>query len=677
MGKLLTKRTRYTRFSPSATNIAPELRCRQCACVADADSPPQRKYTMRLINARTLEIVEFLSEGQGPPFVILSHTWEDEECTLQQMQASDDISVVRRKGYKKIQSCCEQALKDGFEWAWIDTCCIDKMSTAELSEAINSMFRWYRTAQICYAFLADVHNVTQLANSRWFKRGWTLQELVAPSTVWFYDSSWRYLGSKDDLQKELEEITSIDTDVLTKGTIETISIARRMSWAAKRQTTRIEDQAYSLLGIFDVNMPLLYGEGKRAFTRLQEEIMKISDDQSLFAWGLPDTCSTIQELLASFPQPKLKDMHGLFADSPADFSHTDRVQVLKDLHTTFPAMVTNSGVRIELQVFQVPQSQLQFAAIYCTLKGWFKHYLAFPMIRWNSRWYARCGELVLIAVTDLVPPSSSTPYRQPSAILIKSPSTPFKEPVVSNKFRLVYVANHYHRTYKLIDVLCSDHTTYDIMHQEATLSLDKDSLHAAFVYDVSAINPVLMFPHIQSDRRLQAKPDIRLHITYHGNTTTVTADGQPFADKYKYLGRPFAVLVGGTIQDPWVKVMLMLDDDNPDRDFHELHAASEGLVRSCTTRKQVAKMLQEGIPSQPLLEHRTYHDSHPILNWSWSRPAPIHSISTDVRLHAHANVQMVSSNLVERSLALFVELKESVEFVQKELPNWWSYSSEG
>lgn len=609
--------------------------------------------------------------------MILSHTWEDEECTLQQMQASSEASVLGRKGYKKIQSCCKQALKDGFEWAWIDTCCIDKTSTAELSEAINSMFRWYRIAQICYAFLADVHDATRLANSRWFTRGWTLQELVAPSTVWFYDYNWQYLGSKDDLQKELEDITSIDTDVLTRGTIETISIARRMSWAAKRQTTRIEDQAYCLLGIFDVNMPLLYGEGKRAFTRLQEEIMKISDDESLFAWGLPDTCLTTQEFLASFQQPKLEDMHGLLADSPADFSHADRMHVLKDLHTTFPAMVTNSGVRIELQVFQVPNSQLRFAAIYCTLTGWFKHYLAFPMVQWNSRWYARCGDLVLIAVTDLVPPSSSTPYRQPSAILIKSPNTPFKEPVVSNNLRLVYVGNQYHRTYKLIDVLCSGHTTYDIMRQEATLSLDKDSLHAAFIYDISTITPVDLFPNVQSDNRLRAKPNRKLQITFHGDTTTVTALGQPFADRYKCFGRPFAVLVGGTIQDPWVKVMLMLDDDNPDRDFHEVHAANKGLVRCCTTRKQVAKMLQEGIPNQPLLQPRTYHDSHPILNWSWSRPGPDRSLATDVRLHAHASVQMVSSNLVERSLALFVELKGTAEFAQTELPNWWSYSSEG
>jgi hypothetical protein len=227
---------------------------------------------MRLIHATTLEIYEFLNEAQIPPFAILSHTWGEEECTLQQMQDPIASLVSRRKGYKKIQLCCEQALKDGLGWAWIDTyaplwpnpwyrkltgsrsCCIDKTSTAELSEAINSMFRWYREATLCYAYLADVTEVSQIENSRWFTRGWTLQELVAPATVWFYTLDWKYLGSKLDLQSEIRYITGIDTEVLTTGELEMVSIARRMSWAAKRQTTRIEDQAYSLMGIFDVSM---------------------------------------------------------------------------------------------------------------------------------------------------------------------------------------------------------------------------------------------------------------------------------------------------------------------------------------------------------------------------------------------------------------------------------------
>ncbi|KAH4479658.1 hypothetical protein HBH89_251970, partial [Parastagonospora nodorum] len=482
---------------------------------------------MRLINARTLEIVEFLSEGQIPSFVILSHTWEDEECTLQQMRTPDHTEIYRRKGYKKIQSCCKQALKDGFEWAWIDTCCIDKTSTAELSEAINSMFRWYRKARACYAFLADLHEITQLASSRWFTRGWTLQELVAPSTVWFYDSNWEFLGSKEDLRKELEEITGIDIDVLANGSIGSISIARRMSWAAKRQTTRIEDQAYSLLG---------------------------------------------------------------------------------DLNPALPPLVTNNGVRIELQIFTEPQSQLQFAVICCTLKDWFRHYLAFPIIRWNSTWYTRCGELVLIAVTDLVPPSSRTPFGLTSVIRIKSPEAPITEPVVLNIILLVNVADIYGHPYQLIDVYCSAHATYDVIRKEISFTQDKDGLHAAFVYDSATIDPLLLFPSIGFDRRLRAKAGSKLHIIRQGDTTLVSGYDELSLDFFKYFYRPFAVLVGGTIKDPWVKTMLILNDDNPDSDFHRMHATSEEFVRSCITKKQLVSLIQKEKPDNPLSQHQTYHD---------------------------------------------------------------------
>ena len=147
--------------------------------------------------------------------------------------------------------------------------CIDKRSSAELSEAMNSMFRWYATANVCYAYLSDVEakhcpsdtNVSeQLRRSRWFTRGWTLQELIAPTKVHFYDKRWILLGDKIGLLKDLVEITRIDEDVLrSRHALRRISVAEKMSWAAERTTSRIEDQAYSLLGIFDVNMPMLYG----------------------------------------------------------------------------------------------------------------------------------------------------------------------------------------------------------------------------------------------------------------------------------------------------------------------------------------------------------------------------------------------------------------------------------
>ncbi|KAI6002305.1 hypothetical protein F5J12DRAFT_906395 [Pisolithus orientalis] len=148
-------------------------------------------------------------------------------------------------------------MRDGYTWLWIDTCCIDKRSSAELSEAINSMYRWYRNSQMCYVYLND-----------WFSRGWTLQELVAPKEAEFFNKSWVSIGIKQDLTSLLEDITRIPEKSVR-------AVAHIMSWAADRKTTRVEDRAYSLLGLFGVNMPMLYGEGSKAFQRLQLEIIRM------------------------------------------------------------------------------------------------------------------------------------------------------------------------------------------------------------------------------------------------------------------------------------------------------------------------------------------------------------------------------------------------------------------
>ncbi|KAI0023946.1 HET-domain-containing protein [Xylariomycetidae sp. FL0641] len=214
---------------------------------------------MRLLNSKTYEVHEFPGDDASRQYAIF--------------------------GYTKIKHCCDQARRDGLGWAWVDTCCIDKTSTAELSEAINSMFQWYRDATICYVYLSDIDNRSDIPNSRWCTRGWTLQELIAPRDMRFYSSSWEYLCSRSELLEELHSATKIEHSVLSTGVFSDICVARKMAWAANRQTTRIEDQAYSLLGIFDVNMPLLYGEGTKSFIRLQEEIIKVSDDHTLFAWA--------------------------------------------------------------------------------------------------------------------------------------------------------------------------------------------------------------------------------------------------------------------------------------------------------------------------------------------------------------------------------------------------------
>ncbi|KAF2743086.1 HET-domain-containing protein, partial [Sporormia fimetaria CBS 119925] len=273
---------------------------------------------MRLIDAATLKLHNFTSSPTGTPaYAILSHTWGPSEVGFRELR---DLGVsvraarertMSKAGYYKIKKCCSQALEDGLKWVWVDTCCIDKRSSAELSEAINSMFQWYRNAVKCYAYLDDIDiygptrsgrresissdarlgaqigiiSEQELSKARWFTRGWTLQELIAPKRVIFYDRAWIRLGDKFTMKKKLSRITGIGESVLETGNLDTETICQRMTWASCRRTTRVEDIAYCLMGIFDVNMPLLYGEGEKAFVRLQEEIMKDSDDETLFAWN--------------------------------------------------------------------------------------------------------------------------------------------------------------------------------------------------------------------------------------------------------------------------------------------------------------------------------------------------------------------------------------------------------
>ncbi|KAI6022057.1 heterokaryon incompatibility protein-domain-containing protein, partial [Pisolithus marmoratus] len=236
-------------------------------------------------------------------YAILSHRWGtevdyDEMTGLMKMDEQDRDDVRQRDGYQKIVKCCEQVARDGYTRLWIDTCCIDKRSSAELSEAINSMYRWYRNAQRCYVYLGDVDESTfpteqdfsKFGKSNgwpeWFSRGWTLQELIAPKEVEFFNKNWVSIGTKQDLTSTLEDITRIPSEVLRSGRVAGgySSVAQIMSWAADRKTTRVEDRAYSLLGLFGVNMPMLYGEGSGAFQRLQLEIIRVSSDHSILAW---------------------------------------------------------------------------------------------------------------------------------------------------------------------------------------------------------------------------------------------------------------------------------------------------------------------------------------------------------------------------------------------------------
>lgn len=268
---------------------------------------------MRLINTYTLSFTEFLGDDI-PPYAILSHTWEDEEVSLQEM-TDRPPDLTYKKGYRKVLDYCRLAAQQGYSWVWVDTCCIDKTSTAELSESINSMFRWYQEAAVCHVFLSDLpigaDFKTALADCRWFTRGWTLQELIAPRVVEFYDRVWVMRGTKRDLVDELSAITGVlDRVLLWTPALYKVSVGARMSWAANRETTRPEDMAYCLLGIFDVNMPMLYGEGKKAFRRLQEAIIRQSNDLTIFAFG-----ENLADNLEDQQSPSL------LANSPSDFNN--------------------------------------------------------------------------------------------------------------------------------------------------------------------------------------------------------------------------------------------------------------------------------------------------------------------------------------------------------------------
>ena len=288
---------------------------------------------MRLINVRTLQLEEYFG-GDIPKYAILSHTWGKEEITFEEFGTA---LAEQKQGYQKIKSTCELAATQGYYYVWVDTCCIVKTSSAELSEAINSMCAWYQESSVCYVYLVDVDRsgfTESFPRSRWFTRGWTLQELIAPDNVVFLDKDWNHLGTKIDMRKEVSHCAGIKEHALISLDVaRSMSIAERMSWASHRSTTRVEDRAYSLLGLFDVNMPLLYGEGVKAFVRLQEEILKTSTDQSIFAWGLAaDTNLSFQQLSNSIPDhdplapPESYSLSGPLAPFPDMFGKSSGVR---------------------------------------------------------------------------------------------------------------------------------------------------------------------------------------------------------------------------------------------------------------------------------------------------------------------------------------------------------------
>ncbi|KAI1380586.1 heterokaryon incompatibility protein-domain-containing protein [Hypoxylon crocopeplum] len=315
---------------------------------------------MRLLHTQTYELKTFTQDI--PPYAILSHTWGEEEVSFRNI--TDREARNKLKGWSKVVNYCRRADRDGWNYVWIDTCCINKNDTTELGEAINSMFRWYEEAQVCYAYLADVPPlyrstdrdvksypwVWHFRSSRWFTRGWTLQELLAPSFLLFVDCSWGTIGPREEYASEIHKATGIRFKHLRD--FRSCNLATKLSWAANRETIREEDRAYSLLGILGVNMTLHYGEGKRAFVRLQRELIRNYYDETILAWGK-----------TSYARKIFNDIPGDVKDDPSIFATSPEMLVHPKSMVTWPFekrrrgfTIANAGVYINAEVIIFPKA---------------------------------------------------------------------------------------------------------------------------------------------------------------------------------------------------------------------------------------------------------------------------------------------------------------------------------
>lgn len=331
------------------------------------------------------------------------------------------------------------------------------------------MFLWYRVAAKCYAYLSDVDNVCDLERSRWFTRGWTLQELLAPKTVVFYSTKWNPLGSKADFLPALSKITNISIDVLESGDFSGISIAIRLSWARQRETTRVEDLAYCLMGIVGFNMPLIYGERNRAFVRLQEEILQTPDDISLIGWGAISNTSIEEGASTRHDHNYPSKLHGTFANHPRDFNMCHKFVPIKQPQWAIEPVVGQGGVRLWLPAIEHDSGL--FAALPYTMEGAYDCYVCMHLVGWKVGSFARLGELVLI--------SSSTPlgkhdkswaarniHVQPPTTL----STPSPIPVIRHIDIQSVKSGVDDGNYLLDEVFCLPHAQYSAADGEITLT---------------------------------------------------------------------------------------------------------------------------------------------------------------------------------------------------------------
>ena len=348
-------------------------------------------------------------------YAILSHRWTEKEpgetaevnyeemVELANMNRKKQGEIRERAGYEKILRSCKEAGKNGFEWLWVDTCCIDKRSSAELFEAINSMYRWYEKSARCYAYLHDIPDLTfptepdserypHYGWPEWFSRGWTLQELIAPDDVQFFNKDWRPIGDKKTHSSTLQAITRVPQNILTNGfSVTRPCVAQIMSWAAHRKTSRVEDQAYSLMGLLDVSIPMSYGEGKRAFQRLQLEIIRMSNDQSIFAWDPHGRIRRSGSVLADEPRFFLdcSDLQTMEIDEISEALKGCILEEEEERLGSFP--VTNRGIQIWLPLRSCIGSRTVFeATLQCrATRG--QRPVTIYLTWWKSNYYRSFG----------------------------------------------------------------------------------------------------------------------------------------------------------------------------------------------------------------------------------------------------------------------------------------------
>ncbi|KAK7467679.1 hypothetical protein VKT23_004732 [Stygiomarasmius scandens] len=245
----------------------------------------------RFIDAKTLQLVKFDVYSTVPPYAILSHRWIPGKEVVYNEFVRPQKETFQKSGCRKIMAACRKALQDGVRYIWVDTCCIEQGNHEDVAANITSMYAYYQNAEICYAYLADVTRTAEwIEASEWFDRGWTLQELLAPRTVAFFNENWTYIGSKHELRDDICRKTTIPPSVLLgKQSVQDVDVLTRMSWATRRETTKQQDRAYCLQGLLGVSVEPDYDEyWKVSFSRLGralldsrpelKETLGISDD---------------------------------------------------------------------------------------------------------------------------------------------------------------------------------------------------------------------------------------------------------------------------------------------------------------------------------------------------------------------------------------------------------------